>query len=127
VAASLALARRDTADAVRLFTALPETLCGGCQTALAQARFTTAQLLNARDRHQEAVLRVAPELPGLVRPLAVLTALTRAHARERLGRTREALADYRFVAAVWRTADAELQPFVREATQAVERLVAEPR
>jgi serine/threonine-protein kinase len=125
--AGLALARHDTADAVRLFAALPESLCGGCQSALAQTRLTTAHLLSARGRHQEAVLRIGAELPGLVRPLAVLIPLARARANERLGRTREALADYRFVAAVWRSADAELQRYAREAATAAERLGAEPR
>jgi serine/threonine-protein kinase len=126
-AASLALARRDTADAVRRYAALPESLCGGCQSALAQARLTTAQLLSARGRHQEAVLRLGPELPGLVRPLAVFTALARARANEHLGRSGAALTDYRFVAQVWRAADPELEPYAREARAAVERLSAEPR
>ena len=126
-AASLALARRDTADAVRRYAALPESLCGGCQSALAQARLTTAQLLSARGRHQEAVLRLGPELPGLVRPLAVFTALARARANEHLGRSGAALTDYRFVARVWRAADPELEPYAREARAAVERLTAEPQ
>ncbi|HXV90875.1 MAG TPA: serine/threonine-protein kinase [Gemmatimonadales bacterium] len=126
-AASLALARGDTGDAVRRHAALPESLCGGCQSALAQARLTTAQLLSARGRHQEAALRLGPELPGLVRPLAVLTVLARARANEQLGRTGAALADYRFVADVWRAADPELEPYAQEARAAVDRLTAEPR
>jgi serine/threonine-protein kinase len=125
--ASLALARHDTADALRRFAALPESLCGGCQSALAQARLTTAQLLAARGRRQEAVVRLSPELPGLVRPLAVYAALARARANEQLGRTRQALTDYRFVAAVWRAADPQLEPYRDEARAAVARLTAEPR
>jgi serine/threonine-protein kinase len=126
-AAGLALARRDTAEALRRFTALPESLCGGCQATLAQARLVTAQLLGARGRDQEALRLLEPDLAGLVRALAVFTVLQRAQSNERLGRVEEALADFRYVADVWRGADAELQPYVAEARAAIRRLTEEGR
>jgi len=39
-----------------------------------------------------------------------------------LGRRREAAAEYAFVADAWRTADSELQSYVRESREAVARL-----
>ena len=41
---------------------------------------------------------------------------------ERLGRDREAIENYEFVAAAWRTADPELQPYVRESREAIARI-----
>ena len=48
--------------------------------------------------------------------------MERARVFERLGRHAEAAANYAFVADAWRTADAELQPWVREAHDAMARL-----
>lgn len=125
--AYLSLARGDSAEALRRFTALPESLCGGCQSVLAQVRLTTAQLLNAAGRHQEAATILAPELPALLRPLAVFTALERARTAERLGHVEAAVAGYEFVAGIWRNADEEYRPFVEEARTAIARLTAESR
>jgi hypothetical protein len=46
----------------------------------------------------------------------------RARVLERLGRRQEAAVQYAFVADAWRTADPELQPYVRESRAAVSRL-----
>ena len=48
--------------------------------------------------------------------------MERARVYERLGRQAEAVANYAFVADAWRTADRELQPWVREAHEAMARL-----
>ena len=48
--------------------------------------------------------------------------MERARVFERLGCRDEAAANYAFVADAWRTADAELQPWVREAHDAMARL-----
>ena len=48
--------------------------------------------------------------------------MERARVFERLGRRDEAATNYAFVADAWRTADAELQPWVREAHDALARL-----
>jgi hypothetical protein len=59
------------------------------------------------------------------RPSDVLWQLEQARVAERLGDEARALEAYRFVAAPWRHADAELQPFVEEARRALERMRAE--
>jgi hypothetical protein len=41
---------------------------------------------------------------------------------DHLGRRDEAAANYAFVAEAWRTADPELQPYVRESRAAIARL-----
>ncbi|HET7039938.1 MAG TPA: serine/threonine-protein kinase, partial [Gemmatimonadales bacterium] len=116
-----ALARGDSADALRRFTALPEPVC-----ACAFDRVITAQLLGRQGRHAEAAsllershsVAIFPDLAeGLRR-------LERARASERLGQREVALEDYAYVAALWRAADPELQPLAREANDALRRLGA---
>ena len=46
---------------------------------------------------------------------------------ERLHDVPRAIEGYRYVVGMWRHADPELQPFVAEARQGLERLTAEPR
>jgi hypothetical protein len=41
---------------------------------------------------------------------------------DRLGRKSDAVENYAFVVDAWRTADPELQPYVREAREAIARL-----
>jgi hypothetical protein len=48
--------------------------------------------------------------------------MERARVFNRLGRRDEAATNYQFVIDAWRTADPELQPYVREATAALKRL-----
>jgi hypothetical protein len=48
--------------------------------------------------------------------------MERARVLDRLGQHDAAAANYAFVMAAWRTADPELQPYVREATAALRRL-----
>ncbi|MBI1966750.1 MAG: protein kinase [Gemmatimonadetes bacterium] len=125
--AYLALARRDTSDALRRFAALPESLCAGCFIAPGQDRLTFARLLSAQRRDKEAtgLLGFAP--PGMTRLLSVATVLERARVAERLGERENAITAFRFVADVWRNADPELQPYVEEAKAALGRLRAEGR
>jgi serine/threonine-protein kinase len=119
--ASLALARRDTLDALRRFDALPDSLCPLCF----HARLPKAQLLAARGREREAVALLEIQIPPFVAAEAVLFRLESARIHERLGQRDQAISKYRFVAAVWRNADPELQPYVDEATAALQRLSAE--
>ncbi len=120
--AYLALARRDTAEALRRFIALPDSICP-CPFD----RLVAAQLLAARDRAAEA----APLLERW-RPVDFLDPtegpwwLERARLADRLGNRERALEAYRFVAELWRAADPELQPYVEEARDGVRRL-GEPR
>jgi hypothetical protein len=48
--------------------------------------------------------------------------MERARVLDRLGQRDEAAANYAFVTAAWRTADPELQSYVREANAALRRL-----
>ena len=118
--AYLALARRDTAEAVRRFAALPDTLCRSCFTD----RLRAAQLLRARANLWGAWTRLGDPRPAWVTPIAVLLTVERGRVAEQLGDRQQAVAAYRFVADVWRHADAELQPIVQEARAALRRLGA---
>ena len=109
----------DSADALRRFLALPDTVC-----PCGFDEIVTAQLLAARGRHTEA----AALFGGTDRTSAVeLWRLQRARVYEKSGRRNEALADYQYVSDAWRHADAELQPYVEEARAALKRLSGEPR
>jgi len=119
--AAHALARRDTLDALRRFEALPDSLCLLCF----QARLQRAQLLAARGREREAVAWLEIQIPPFVAVETVLFRLEAARIYERLGQRQQAIAKYRFVAAVWRHADPELRPYVDEAKAALRRLSAE--
>ena len=123
--AYLALAHRDTIDALKGFLALPDSVCAGCPPL---TRLVTARLLGAsrRDAEEAALLNrdVRPDAPVVDEPL---WALERGRVNERLGNRTKAVAAYRFVAAVWVHADSQLQPYVAEARAALARLSAEPR
>jgi serine/threonine-protein kinase len=119
--ASHALARHDTLDAVRRFDALPDSLCQLCWWA----RLPKAQLLAGRGREREALALLEVFIAPVFRAEDVLYKLEAARIHERLGQREQAVAQYRFVAAAWRNADPELQPYVDEAKAALRRLSAE--
>jgi len=121
--AYLALARRDTAEALRRFLALPDTSCPGCYFEPMER----VQLLAAAGRNQEAAALLERDLPAGWDPRIVLWTLERGRVNERLGNRDKAIPAYRFVADVWIHADPELQPFVEEAKAALIRLGAEPK
>ena len=108
--AYLAMARRDTADAFRRFYALrngPWWL---------DEPLTLARLLEAHHRDTEALEILRREFPyPNATPSRGLAALERARVAQRLGNRDEAVASYRYVAALWRTADPVLQRYVAEA------------
>jgi serine/threonine-protein kinase len=120
--AYLALARRDSAAALRVFMATRDTLheCWG------ENRVTIVQLLIAAGRYHEAARKLERRWPGTTSCNNgvddIIWTLQRARVFDRLGQRAEAIANYEFVAAAWRTADPELQRYVREAHAAVRRL-----
>jgi len=119
------LAQGDTAAAVRLFLALPDTIC-----PCVYDEIVTAQLLLAAGRPREASAVFEHQYPPWgPRFWAVsgLWYLQRARVAEQLGHRPEALADYSEVTALWRNADPELRPYVEEAKAALKRLGGEPR
>jgi hypothetical protein len=125
VPAYVALSRGDTATTLRLLAALPDSLCRFCYFP----RLTRVQLLSARkEDHEAAVLLDEPIIDSeWEAPSEVLWAIERGRVNERLGNQDKAAESYSFVAAVWRNADPELQPYVREAKEALARISIEPR
>jgi serine/threonine-protein kinase len=121
VSAFLALARRDTADALRRFLALPDTLYGGD----GDVRFARSNLLVATRRDEEALASLENPYWEFPWPFDPLRVLQRGRVAERLGRRELAVDAYRSVVATWRHPDPELQPYVTEARQALSRLTAE--
>jgi hypothetical protein len=120
----LALARRDTALALRQFTTTPDTL----HECWYDNRVTTVQVLMAKGRFRDAGARLERRWPGTSDCSNgfddVVWTLERGRVFERLGRDRDAAASYGFVIDAWRTADPELQPFVRESREAIARIRA---
>jgi len=121
--AYLALARQDTADALRRLTTLPDTVSGIFLESL-----TAARLLAARGKDREALTILDRPFPWpYATPGRVVWALERARLAERLDERGKALKSYQFVIEVWRHADPELQPYVAEARAGLQRLTAEVR
>jgi serine/threonine-protein kinase len=123
--AFLALARGDSAEALRLLDALPDTACFG---ACVIDDLVHVQLLAARGRLADAKTRLErPPVgfsPGLL-PVEVLRALERGRVYERLGDRESAIAGYALVARAWRDADPELKAYVDEARAGLARLAGE--
>jgi eukaryotic-like serine/threonine-protein kinase len=118
--AHLALARADTAEAATRFAALPDTVC-----PCAPDRLLTARLLSARGQAQQAKAVLDRIWFANWDPNAGILGLERARIADRLGQREAAGELYQFVADLWKNADPELQPYVAEARDRVERLSAE--
>jgi eukaryotic-like serine/threonine-protein kinase len=124
--AHLALVRRDTVAALEASELMIQTSCPWwCQGS----QLVAARLLAARGKLQTAaaLLNVPPTLEGDLPPRMsdVFWLLERGRVAERLGDRTRAIESYRYVAAIWRNSDPELQPFVAEARAGLERLTAE--
>jgi hypothetical protein len=89
-------------------------------------RVTIVRLLVAAGRYRDAAHRLERRWPGTTSCSNgvddVLWTMERARVLDRLGQRDAAAANYAFVMAAWRTADPELQPYVREANAALQRL-----
>src|SRR6266545_39453 len=125
--AYVALASGDTAEALRLFKARPDTAAFGGNSIDA---LMNAQLLATHGRAAEAAVLLDRPLVGFSSAptvIEILRALERGRIYERLGNRERAIEGYSRVVQAWRNPDAELQPYVAEARAALERLNAEPR
>ena len=119
--AYLALARRDSTDALRRFTALPDTVC-----PCLPDRILTARLLAAGGRLAQAAALLEHAWPWrTLDALEPVWHLERARLAERMGERDVATAAYGFVVDVWRNADPGVQPLVEEARAALRRLAGE--
>jgi len=121
----LALARSDTAAALKRFASLPDSLCSACYPE----RLTWVLLLERRreDRRTRVIVDQELEQLGWVVPSRVLWVLERGRVNERLGNKEKAIVAFRYVSDMWRHADPELQPYVEEAKAALKRLAGEPQ
>ncbi len=126
--AALALARRDTAEALQRFLAFPDSLCarfyGSLSPSLAPLSMERFSLLAATGRDREAARVFDQQVTMPLTASSVWGALERGRIAERVGDLPTAARDYEFVMAVWRNADPELQPYVREARVALQHLGA---
>jgi serine/threonine-protein kinase len=118
VRAALALARTDTAEALRRLLALPDSVYAENW----KVRLLRFRLLASARREQEAGLLFDQQVLPPLSPLWVLGALERAGIAERRGERTRAIECYRFVANVWRHADPELQHYVAQAREGLRRL-----
>ena len=116
--AYLSLARADTADALRRFAVLPDSLCELC----AVPRYEYASVLAARGRLREAASILGDRPTLLPSAIDVLWVLERARVAERLGDLATARQSYAEVVAAWSGGDDELAPIVEEARRAGVRL-----
>jgi len=129
--AALALARRDTAEALQRFSAFPDSLCAGfygsLSPSLAPLDIERFRLLAATGRDREAARLFDQQVTMPLTVGSVLGTLERGRIAERLGDRATARHNYQFVVAVWRTADPELRSYVDEAHAGLVRLGAESR
>jgi hypothetical protein len=123
--AYLALAKGDTAEALRLFDSRPDTAAFG---GSAIDDLVHAQLLLARGRASDAVRLLERPLLGVspaITPVEILRSLERGRVYERIGNKDLAIDGYSLVVRAWRNPDPELQPYVTEARAALVRLAGE--
>jgi serine/threonine-protein kinase len=115
--AFLALASGDTSAAHTLFDDLPDSLCQLCFTD----RFVRLQLLRSAGRFRDIARLTTERLNRQRTPITVLFAVEEARAAIQLGDITTAREAYGRVAAMWRHPDPELEPYVREARDALSR------
>ncbi|MFL5514178.1 MAG: hypothetical protein ACJ8CN_17280, partial [Gemmatimonadales bacterium] len=122
--AYLALARSDSATALRRLVALPDSAC--LVNHCFFEKFTQAQLYVAQGRDQEGGKVLDQWLHTRDHSLLfIVGTLQRGRIAERLGDSERAMRSYQYVANVWRHADPELQAYVSEAVGGLARLSGE--
>jgi len=121
--AYLALARADSVRALRLFQSIPDTLC--IANVCSYEKLIEARLLAAEGQAQQAGAVLDQWVWKAEGPFFVLGRLEQGRIAEGLGERQKARDSYQFVVDVWRHADPELEPYVREARAGLERLAGE--
>lgn len=117
----LALARRDTAAAIRHFT-MPDSVC---LTWCSFARFHLARLLAATGEDVAAARVYDQDYPG-VDVGKIVWMLDRGRVNQRLGNREKAIDSYAYVTGAWQNPDPELRPFVDEARRGLSALRSDP-
>jgi DNA-binding SARP family transcriptional activator len=118
--AYLTLARADSAEALRLFQSIPDTLC--IANVCSYEKLVEARLLAAAGQAQQAEAVLDQWVWKAEGPFLVLGRLEQGRIAEGLGERQKAIDAYQFVVDVWRHADPELGPHVRKARAGLERL-----
>jgi hypothetical protein len=114
----LFLARRDTANAVKAFARLSDTLCLRCD----QDHLMAAKLL-AKGRDFGAADKILRQrLYSLVTPAEIVFAFERGKVAEAWGKRDIAVRSYQRVIRAWGRGDPEVQPFVKAAQEGIRRL-----
>ncbi len=121
--AYLALARADSVRALHLFQAIPDTLC--LVNVCSYEKLLEARLLAAGGQAQKAGAVLDQWVWKAEGPFVVLGRLEQARIAEGLGEHHKAIDSYQFVVDVWRHADPELEPYVREARAGLGRLATD--
>jgi hypothetical protein len=115
----LALSRGDSATAQRHASALADTLCfRGCDVI----RIARGRLLAREGKYDAALDVLTPPFRPLISTLVPLFALERARIADKKGDAARAQQEYGYLADLWRSPDARLQPLVNEARSAIARL-----
>ena len=118
--AYLALARADSVRGLRLFQSIPDTLC--VVNVCSYEKLIEARLLAAQGQAQQAGAVLDQWVWKAEGPFFVLGRLEQGRIAEGLGERQKGIDSYQFVVDVWRHADPELEPYVREAHAGLERL-----
>ena len=105
VPAYAALARRDTAEALRHFAAVPDSLCMACYLD----RLTHARLLVQARRDADAARLLDERLAFLLTPIEVVYARERSAVARRLDQRQKADEADRWARAVWAQADSTVR------------------
>jgi serine/threonine-protein kinase len=121
--AYLALAQADSVEALRLLQSISDTLC--MENACFYEKFIEARLLAAAGQAQHAGAVLDQWVWKAEGPFFVLGRLEQGRIAEGVGEHQKARESYQFVVDVWRHADPELAPYLREARAGLERLAAE--
>jgi hypothetical protein len=121
--AYLALARADSVRALGLFQSIPDTLC--LENDCFYEKLIQARLLASQGQAPQAAAVLDRWVWSGEGPLFVLGVLERGRIAEGLHERQKARDSYQFVVDVWRHADPELKPYVREARVGLERLAVE--
>jgi len=116
--AYLALARGDTAGALRQLAAIPDSLCLGCYLD----RFEEARIRASRGDLATADSLLQERLFTLATPMEILYDLERGRVAERLGRMSDASTAYQRVSDAWRSGDPLAQQFVEQAQRGQQRV-----
>ena len=121
--AFLALARRDTIDAIGRLSDIVNTGC--VQFGCDDEALTLGEVLTAHGDGQDAYATLVSAVESrLYKNVPLYLALGRA--AERIGKNAQAIGAYRYVIHARAKGDPEVQPYVEEARAALRRLSAEP-